>query len=102
VGAFDQDSFDLIASEGGLLPSPGGPFTTPSSNIGSSDATGLEFGLSGTLPQNYRWGVNYRPEWISDHFTPNYLVATEDVDFDSTTPVHLVKANLGWANENGR
>jgi hypothetical protein len=42
--------------------------------------------------------VNYRPEWISDHFTPDDLVVTEDVDFDSTTPVHLVKANLGWAN----
>jgi outer membrane receptor for ferrienterochelin and colicins len=97
VSAFDQDSFDLMASEGEVLPSPGGPYTTPS-NIGSSDATGLELGLSGTLPQNFRWGVNYRPEWISDHFTPDDLLATEDVDFDDTTPVHLVKANLGWSN----
>jgi hypothetical protein len=43
VGAFDQDSFDLMASEGGLLQTPGGPYTTPS-NIGSSDAQGLDLG----------------------------------------------------------
>jgi outer membrane receptor for ferrienterochelin and colicins len=97
ASAFDQDGEDILALGGGHLPTPNGPYALPS-NIGSSDAIGLELGLKGTLWENFRWAVNYRPEWVSDHFTPNAVGGAAYVDYDDTTPVHLVKANLGWAN----
>ena len=97
ASAFDQDSENLLAIAGGFIPAPDGPYVTPS-NVGSSGATGLEFGLKGTLQKNYRWGVNYRPEWISDHFVPAAQGGAAYVDYQHTTPLHLMKANLGWAN----
>jgi iron complex outermembrane receptor protein len=97
ASAFYQDSEDILALVGGLIPTPNGPYDTPS-NIGGSKATGLEFELKGMLLKNYRWGVNYRLERISDHFMPNAVNGAAYVDYDDTTPAHLVKANLGWVN----
>jgi iron complex outermembrane receptor protein len=97
ASAFAQDSEDILALGGGYIPTPNGPYLLPS-NIGSSEAIGLELELKGTVPHNYRWGVNYRPEWIFDHFISTALNGAAYVDYDDTTPVHLVKANLGWAN----
>jgi iron complex outermembrane receptor protein len=97
ASVFDQDSFKLLAVGGGFIPTPGGPYFTPS-NVGSSEATGLELELKGTLSKNYRWGVNYRPEWISDNFVPSAQNGAAYVDYQHTTPLHLVKANLGWAS----
>jgi outer membrane receptor for ferrienterochelin and colicins len=39
--------------------------------------------------------------WVAlftDHFIATALNGAAYVDYDDTTPVHLVKANLGWAN----
>jgi iron complex outermembrane receptor protein len=97
ANAFDQDSFDVMAPRGAEVPSPGGPYTTPT-NIGDSHAFGLEFELKGALPSNFRWGVHDRPEWIFDHFIPSAQDGGAYVAYDDTTPFHLLKANLGWAN----
>jgi outer membrane receptor for ferrienterochelin and colicins len=97
ASAFAQDSEDILALGGGSIPTSNGPYLLPS-NIGSSEAIGLELELKGTFPHNYRWGVNYRPERVSDHFIPTALNGAAYVDYDDTTPVHLVKANLGWTN----
>jgi len=97
ASVFDQHSEDILSTGGGYIPTPNGPYLV-SSNIGTSEATGLELGLKGTLRKNYRWGVDYRLERISDHFVPNALNGAAYIDYDDTTPVHQVKAKLGWTN----
>jgi hypothetical protein len=77
---------------------PAGPYSLPS-NIGSSDANGLELGLRGKFQDHYRWSVDYRPERIADHFVPSARNGADFTDYQHTTPVHLLKANLGWANK---
>jgi iron complex outermembrane receptor protein len=98
VSAFHQSNNDLASFEGGYIPAASGPYFV-SINIGNSAANGLELGLKGTFLEHYRWGANYRLEKISDHFIPAAQNAAAAVDFHHTTPTHLVKANLGWANE---
>ena len=63
--AFHQHNQDLIGLSGGFLNTSAGPYYL-TSNVGDSDANGLDLELRGTLRKNYRWGLNYRPEWISD------------------------------------
>ncbi|MGD0446459.1 MAG: TonB-dependent receptor [Edaphobacter sp.] len=96
--AFHQHSADIRAITGGLIVGPAGPYSLPS-NIGSSDANGLELGLRGRFQDHYRWSVDYRPELIADHFVPSAQNGADFTDYQHTTPVHLLKANLGWANK---
>ena len=97
-GAFHQDSQDLRAITGDYVVSPDGPYELPS-NIGSSGANGLELGVRGARLQKIRWSADYRPEWISDHFVSTAQHGADFTDYQDTTPVHLVKANLGWSND---
>jgi outer membrane receptor for ferrienterochelin and colicins len=96
--AFHQKSDDIGSVSSGFIQTAGSDLYFLPANIGSSNANGLELGLRGTLRKNYRWRVDYRPEWIVDHFTPSAQNGTDFIDYEHTTPVHLVKANLGWAN----
>jgi iron complex outermembrane receptor protein len=95
--AFHQHNQDLIGMSGGFLNTSAGPYYL-TSNVGDSDANGLDLELRGKLRTNYRWGLNYRPEWISDHLVPAAQNGVAYVDFEHTTPVELVKADVGWAN----
>jgi iron complex outermembrane receptor protein len=95
--AFHQHNQDLVGLSGGFLNTSAGPYYLPS-NVGDSDANGLDLELRGTLRKSYRWGLNYRPEWISDHLVPAAQNGVAYVDFEHTTPVELVKADVGWAN----
>ena len=95
---FHQHSRDVRAVVGGFVLAPGGPYVLPS-NIGSSDANGFELGIRSALLKNFRWSVDYCPEWIVDHFAPFAQNGAAFIDYQHTTPVHLVKANLGWANK---
>jgi outer membrane receptor for ferrienterochelin and colicins len=97
ASAFHQHNYDLAAFSGGLIAIPGGPIVEPS-NIGSSDANGIEIGLRSPLHQKVRWSVNYRPEQIYDHFVAAARTGAAETDYEHTTPRHQVKANLGWAN----
>ena len=96
--AFHQHSADIRAITGGLIIGPAGPYSLPS-NIGSSNANGLELGLRGRFRDHYRWSVDYRPELIRDHFVPSAQNGADFSDYQHTTPVHLLKANLGWENK---
>jgi outer membrane receptor for ferrienterochelin and colicins len=96
--AFYQISQDLRAITGKFISSPDGPYELPS-NIGDSNATGLELGLRFANPKGYRWSVDYRPERIADHFVPTAQNGAAFTDYQHTTPVHLLKANLGWTND---
>ena len=97
-GVFYQPSEDIRASTGALVQTTAGLYNLPL-NIGNSDAYGLELGLKGGLLRNYRWSVDYRPELIRDHFIPSAQNGADFIDYQHTTPVHLLKANLGWANK---
>jgi outer membrane receptor for ferrienterochelin and colicins len=95
--AFHQHNEDLVGLSGGFLNTSAGPYYL-TSNVGDSDANGLDLELKGRLRENCRWGINYRPEWISDDLVPAARNGVAYVDFQHTTPLELVKTNLGWAN----
>jgi iron complex outermembrane receptor protein len=97
-GAFYQQSEDIRAETGAFVQTTAGLYNLPL-NIGNSDAYGLELGIKGGLLRNYRWSVDYRPELIRDHFIPSAQNGADFIDYQHTTPVHLLKANLGWANK---
>jgi outer membrane receptor for ferrienterochelin and colicins len=98
VSAFHQSNQGVQAIGGGYIPTATGPYLT-GSNIGNSTANGLELGFKGTLPSHFGWSIAYRPEEITDHFLPFAQNAAAYTDFQHTNPRHLLKANLGWAND---
>jgi outer membrane receptor for ferrienterochelin and colicins len=95
--AFHQHNEDLVGLSGGFVSTSAGPYFLPS-NVGDSDANGLDLELKGTLRKSYRWGVDYRPEWISDHLVPSAQHGVAYIDFQHTSPVELLKADVGWTN----
>jgi outer membrane receptor for ferrienterochelin and colicins len=98
VSAFHQDNRDLPAVAGESIPTASGAYLV-GSNIGSSTANGLELGVMGTLRSHLRWSVAYRPEKITDHLLPFAQNGAAYTEYEQTTPRHLLKANLGWAND---
>ena len=80
------------------FPTSGPPPYGTAGEAGNSDARGVEFSLTGSFAQNWRWGLNYRFESITDHFNPAAQNGALFVDFEHVTPKHMVKANLGWAS----
>ena len=98
ASAFQQHSEDIRAVTGASIQTAGGFYNLPA-NIGDSDAYGIELGLREKLVHEYRWSVDYRAEWIRDHFIPSAQNGADFTDYQHTTPVHLLKANLGWANK---
>ncbi|MEA2754144.1 MAG: outer rane receptor for ferrienterochelin and colicin [Aliidongia sp.] len=93
---FVQQSTDVLSVAGGIIQTPTGPFFTPT-NIGNSEAGGLELELKGAL-NAWRWGLSYRAELVTDHFLPFARNGTDYVDFQHSTPVNQVKGNIGWGN----
>jgi len=98
VSAFHQNNQDLPAIAGGSIPTASGTYLV-GSNIGSSTANGPELGVKGTLPSHLRWSITYRPEKITDHFLPFAQNGAAYTEYQPP-PRHLLKANLGWANDN--
>ena len=87
-----------MANTAGALPSAGIIFAP--ANIGRSSATGLELSLTGTYGDSWRWGLSYTPQLVNDNFAPGYKPVTLTfVNYEKTHPVHVVKANLGWAHD---
>lgn len=95
---FFQKSQALRAVTGDYISSPDGPYQLPA-NIGNSNAVGTDLGVRFADAKGYRWGVAYRPEWIADHFVPAARNGAAFTDYQHTTPVHLLKGNLGWTND---
>jgi len=95
--AFDQASASLLAVDGAAVVKEGTVYVVPA-NVGSSDGRGFELGMRGAGLKSYRWSVDYRPEWITDHLVPFSQDVPSFIDYQHTTPVHLVKGNVGWSN----
>jgi len=98
TSVFHQQTANISASAGGLILTASGPYIV-ATGIGSSTANGLELGAKGTLSSHLRGSIAYRPEKITDHFFASAQNGAAGIDFEHTTPRHLLKANLGWANE---
>jgi iron complex outermembrane receptor protein len=96
VSLFSQHTNDEVSNPARETLLPAFVLVAPA-NIGDSNAEGLEFELKGQIGQAWRWGISYTPEIITDHFSGNALAAQFPVDFQHTTPTHVVKANLGWS-----
>lgn len=95
---FDQATASIISVTGGTIVTASAVYAEPA-NIGSSDARGVELGLKGAQLKNYSWSLNYRAERITDHLIPSAQNAAGFIDYQHTTPVHVVKGNLGWSNK---
>ena len=87
---------DALSTQYGQITFIGKDKFTSSANVGNSDALGLELSVSGKFLEDWRWGLSYTPETITDHFTLPF--ATEGAAFQEHTPTNIVKANLGWAH----
>jgi outer membrane receptor protein involved in Fe transport len=57
----------------------------------------LEVILNGVFDEGWRWGGSYRFEIVHDDFAPVAQNGADYVDYERTTPQHLIKLNLGWS-----
>jgi len=97
TAVFYEKFADLISLTGGSF--GGAPAYTGMANAGSSAGRGMEVSLKGTFLTHWRWGANYRFEYISDQFEPFARDGKAYLDFEHVTPRHVAKANLGWADD---
>jgi len=93
---FYKDTANIFDVAGAFILTSGVPYSVPS-NIGESYAHGFTLGLKGVVFDNWRWGLNYRFEEISEEFSSFAQVGKLFVDYDHTTPKHLIVTNVGWA-----
>jgi outer membrane receptor for ferrienterochelin and colicins len=67
------------------------------SNVGSSDATGLELGLDGKIGASWRWGLNYAYEIVDDDLVAAFNDGQpSNVAFEETTPRHKINGRIGY------
>lgn len=92
---FYKDTANIFDVSGAFILTSGVPYSVPS-NIGESYAHGFTLGLKGLAYDNWRWGLSYRFEEISEQFSSFAQVGKLFVDYDHTTPKHLIVSNVGW------
>jgi iron complex outermembrane receptor protein len=98
IAAFHQQTDELASIFGTESFSPAG-LQIISANIGSSKADGAEFELKGKFLKDWHWDLNYTPEFVTDHFNPDSPPTVTETEFQHTTPNHIVKVNVGWAQD---
>ena len=96
ISAFLQDTDGIVSNLGAVSFSPTAFLITPAA-LGNSRAEGLEIALRGRLGPAWRWGLSYTPEIITDRFALSPINRLFVVDFQHTTPTHVINANLGWS-----
>lgn len=95
---FYQTSNDLqTVTSGELFPLPSGTLLNTSANVGNSEEFGIELSARGTLPGGWHWSLGYSPRLVRDHFLPDQISSQTGVDFQHTTPRHVVDVTAGWA-----
>jgi len=99
ASVFYQHSAEVASGSGGFVFLPTGAYIT-AANLGDSDAEGLELSANGLIDKDWRWSLSYRAEFVFDDFVPSAKGGASYLDFEHTTPKHLVKANLGWTSGN--
>ena len=96
ISAFHQQTDNLVSLSGNFAATPTSFYVT-SANIGSSTANGMELSAKSALGDAWRWSFSYRAEFVDDNFLPFAVGGVDIVDYEHTTPRHLIKAGLGWA-----
>jgi outer membrane receptor for ferrienterochelin and colicins len=95
---FAQRTRDIISEPFSAIPIIG-PLGFPvllTSNIGSSDAVGMEISLKGHSPSGFRWNVSYAlVETTDDTVLSHGAVGTDPVDFAHSVPRHVLTAGVG-------
>ena len=80
-----------------------GPFGAPlltTTNVGSSEAFGGEFGLRGHTPGGFRWSASYALVTTTNHTTLNRgAVATSAIDYALSAPRNVVNGSIGYTRE---
>jgi len=95
VSLFVQHTDSIVSNLGALTLLPAGILLT-AANLGDSDAEGIELSLRGQIAAAWHWGLSYTPEIVTDHFAMGQASRLFVVDYQHTTPVHVVNASLGW------
>ncbi len=80
-----------------VSPTPAGYLLALTDNVGNSQEIGAEFALKGTFAEAWRWNLSYTPLLVRDSFLPGASTANTAIDFQHTTPRHVVNASLGWS-----
>jgi outer membrane receptor for ferrienterochelin and colicins len=93
---FYQQTANIFDVSGAFIATAGVPYSIPT-NIGSSYAHGFTVGIKAVFDDYWRWGLNYRFETIADQFSSFAQDGIQFVDYEHTTPKHLVNANVGWS-----
>jgi outer membrane receptor for ferrienterochelin and colicins len=96
---FYQVTDDISDVSGAFISTPSGLYSVPTS-VGNSYAHGFTIGLKGVLADVWRWGLNYRFEEIADRLSAFAENGRQFVDYQHTSPKHLLNGNLGWARAN--
>lgn len=92
---FAQRSQNLLSIFGGVQSrEDGAPYFT-GANIGDSSSYGLELALDGRSDTLGRWGVSYRFVRLDDDLVPGFEDGSAALDFEHSTPRHLLKLRLG-------
>ncbi|HVW72799.1 MAG TPA: TonB-dependent receptor [Rhizomicrobium sp.] len=95
---FYQETTNIISEASAETITASGIWLTPSV-IGNSHAYGGEIALKGIFDSRWRWGLSYRFESVEDDFGPPAQDGVNYVDYQHSTPHHLLNANLGWSND---
>jgi outer membrane receptor for ferrienterochelin and colicins len=98
IGVFHQDTRNLVSISGNYVFYATSYYVT-AGNIGSSAANGAELMADGKIGDHWRWSLNYRAEFIHDDLTAVSRMLSNLVDYQHTTPKHLVKVGLGWSDD---
>lgn len=97
LSAFHQTTHNVASVSGGAVPVLPFPYSA-SANVLDSVASGLELKLKGRFLTDWRWGLGYTPEIVTDYYYAGQNEVTSLTNFASGTPVHTVDANLGWSH----
>ena len=99
---FAQRNRDLIVPPFGAPPAigPAGFPVLLTSNVGSSDAFGLELGLTGHAESGFRWRLSYAFVATTDNTTLNQGgLITSDVDYARSVPRNVVTGGIGYSRD---
>jgi outer membrane receptor for ferrienterochelin and colicins len=99
---FAQRTRDIISEPFAATPIIG-PLGLPvllTTNVGGSDAVGMEIGIKGHSTSGFRWNASYAfVETTDDTVLSHGTVGTNPVDFGHSVPRHVLTAGIGYTRE---
>jgi iron complex outermembrane receptor protein len=93
---FHQTTDGIISDS--IAAPPGRGILASPAVVADSAASGVELAIDATFAEQWRWGLSYTPETVSDHYLPGFTPENTLIDFADTHPDQVVDANLGWAD----